>query len=277
MIFRDYKCVGVEKYKKVFEGISIPICLIGPKHSGKTTLIKNYFPKVIFVYNIKDIPEYINAYFHNVLCIRNVDTLSLLDQKVLAVYVEKYISVCQFLLTCNTFRLYPKIIGLCMTVKVLYPSMIDIITYIKPIVQKEQVSCVLDSFEGKSYHDILLELTLLKHCKDPKELQSAMQTCETICKNITQMSYIDIRKEIHILFLLRENFTDIIKQCCAILFKTCEYNDKFFIIEQAAKYQYNMIKGNKDIYHLEAFLFSIKNRLQNNEQVSRRVTRKKKT
>ena len=127
-----------------------------------------------------------------------------------------------------------------------------------------KIQCNIDSLLGKTYHNILLELTLLQNGICVSNLYTFEISCKLLAQNLVTLSHSDIRKEIQKHFLLREDMGTMIKLCTNELYNCNNINEHLLAME-AARYQHLMIMGNKSMYHVEAFLFSIKNQLENNE------------
>ena len=261
-IFQKYKHIGLEKHKKNIEKITIPLIIIGQKNVGKKELIKFSLKSVIFC-NINQIPDYSNGFFYNTICITDVDNLTQSEQKMLGSYIDKFKSYVRFIFTSRTNRIINSLSSRMCYYKLLPPSDDDIKYYISKILNNEKIYIDVNSFFGKTYHLILIELTLFKHGKPNDILYTDLIQCKDMLDNLNILSYSDVRKQLYELYLRQTNMHEIINILTEYLIvkNKDDVDVCSLIIQNAAHYEHQMCLGNKEIYHLEAFVFVVKNRI----------------
>ena len=262
-IFQKYKKVGLEKHIQNIKNISIPLIIKGQKNVGKTQLIKSSFTTAMFCDTIDDIPEKCNGYYYNTICLRNIDKLSKHNQKQLCSHIDKFQNVVRFIFTANTTNMIDALISRSCFYNLFPPTNLEIQQNIGDIICSENLDTNINNFYGKTYHTILIELTLLKHGKSCDIIYSELYQCKYIMENLKTLSYEDIRKLLYELYLKQTSMNEILKIMCKLLIQQ-NTNDKelcFYISQKAAHYEHQMCLGNKEIYHLEAFVFGIKNRI----------------
>jgi len=261
-IFQKYKCVGLEKHKLTLQKMTVPLIVIGQKNVGKKELIKFSLKSVIFC-NVNQIPEYSNGFFYNTICISKVDDLPQTEQKALCSYIDKYQSYVRFIFTSRTNRIIDSLSSRICYYKLLPPSDDDIKYYISKILNNEKIYIDVNSFFGKTYHLILIELTLFKHGKSDDILYTDLNQCKHMLDNLDILSYSDVRKQLYELYLRQTNMHEIINDLTEYLIVQNKYDCDTCssIIQKASHYEHQMCIGNKEIYHLEAFVFVLKNRI----------------
>lgn len=261
-IFQKYKHVGIEKHKSILQKMTIPLIVVGPKYVGKKELIKCSLKSTIFC-KVNQIPEYSNGFFYNTICITDVDNLTHSEQKVLGCYIDKFQLFVRFIFTSRTNRIIDSLRSRIFIYKLLPPSNEDIKYYISKILNAEKLYIDLNSLFGKTYHLILIELTLFKHGKSNDILYTDFIQCKDIIDKLDVLSYSDIRKQLYELYLKQTNIHEIINIFTEYLIEQNKDNINICssIINKAAHYEHQMCLGNKEIYHLEAFVFVVKNRI----------------
>lgn len=257
MIFKKYKNIGHSDLEFI-KDIDMPILIVGKNNVGKKSLVKYWYPNILICDDLTQIPDLANSISKvNLLIIICSNT----NQKMVFTYIERYCAKIHFILVSNT-KISSRLESLCFKYVLQSPCFIDIKKHIGIIMKQEGISYDIEKFQNKSYHDILVELTLIQNGKDPCSLYND-DKYEKITEELATLSHVQIRNSLYELFILRCNMNEAIKKFTKLL--CCKYDFcSHYICQQAAKYEYNMCLGNKDIYHLEAFLFSIKNRILTN-------------
>ena len=260
-IFQKYKNVGIEKdVKRVAVMNKLPLLVIGPPNIGKKTIIKAAYPDVKITDNINTITERANGYFYNCVCVTNIDKLKKADIEKLACYIERYSCFMNIICTTRSYNIFQKILDRCVKIHIKYPTLEDIKESVTPIMKSENIQYDISKFVTKSYHNILLELTLIQNNKPVDMLYDYDIFIINLCNNLHKYDYTKIRTELYKLLLVQISMTYVIKKAVNVLIKKHEHILSE-IISEAAKFEARIHKGNKDIYHAEAFLFSIKKRI----------------
>jgi replication factor C subunit 3/5 len=261
MLFRKYKNIGFDYYKEKLLCLNVPICIYGSKHIGKKSLVTYVWPNVVMTSSVLEIQDIANTYFNHVVCI-NLSQLKFADIKTLCCLIDKFSSILQVVLISNTRSVSDLVSSRCCMFFIPLPTFDEITKNISPIIEKEVIDIDIKHMKGKCYHDILVELTLLQNGVDPTSLTIEKDTLiNELSYNLNTLSHSDIRKTIYRLFLLRVNMSDVVKDVLDRLCKVhelCEF--KLWAVSQAAFYEHRIHLGNKDVYHIEAFLFAVKNK-----------------
>ena len=200
-IFQKYKNIGLEKHILNIKQISIPLIIVGQKNVGKKELIKNSLKSVIMCNDLSKVPDYCNGYFYNLLCIPNIDKLNQKSQNELCSYIDKFQSVVRFIFTARTTNVIDALKSRICFYKLLPPTDLEIQNNIGKIIINEQINTDITLFFGKTYHLILVELTLIIHKKSCDILYSEQIQCKEVIDNLKTLPYQEIRKIMYDLYL----------------------------------------------------------------------------
>jgi DNA polymerase III delta prime subunit len=261
-IFQKYKNIGLEIHKKNIQKISTPLIIIGEQNVGKKELIKHSLKSVIYC-NVNNIQKYTNGFFYNTICITNVDLLKESEQNMLCSYIDKYQIYVRFIFTARRTTIINSLNSRTSFYKLNSPSCEEIVENITPILKSENILLDINTCFGKTYHLILVELTLINYDKSTDILYTDRKQCSQIIDNIHTLPYHEIRKQLYDLFLKQISMHEIIKYMVQHFLTIYKNNIQLcsFVTSKAAHYEHQMCLGNKDIYHLEAFVFGLKNRM----------------
>lgn len=260
-IFQKYKKVGIYNYVETIRKLKgLPIIVVGPINVGKKTIVREAFPEIKISNDVSTITETVNGYFYNSICITNIDNMKQSDLEKLSCYIERYAQYMNIICTSRSHNIYHKILDRSFKICVTLPKIEDISHNIYPIMKNEGIVYDIANFEYKTYHNILIELTLLKHNKNVSLLYDYDNYIEAMCNTLNKLDFSEIRTRLYKLFLIQIPMSYVIKKSCDFLVKTHK-NLNHFIVITAAECEARIRKGNKDVYHAEAFLFSIKKRI----------------
>ncbi|XP_044272354.1 replication factor C subunit 3 [Tribolium madens] len=206
-----------------------------------------------------------------VILLTDVDKLTKDAQHALRRTMEKYIANCRIILcTTSISRVIPAIRSRCLCIRVPAPTIEDITSILTNVTSKE--SLVLPPELAKriaetSNRNLRRALLMCEACKVQNQKLIANQKVQepdwqVFIRNIG--SKIFKEQKIASLARIRENLYELIifGIPSEIIFKTllkeilinCDMDLGREIVEQAALYEHRMAQGNKEIFHLEAFI-----------------------
>lgn len=260
-IFQKYKTVGINNnVDTVSKFRGLPLVVVGPRNVGKKTIIRKAFPDVKFTDTVSTITERVNGYFYNSVCVTNIEKLKQSELDKLACYIEKFSEYMSIICTSKTHNIYPKILGRCVKLYIRLPQSEEIDKHIIPIITEENLRIDVSTLYNKTYHNILLELTLVKNNKNPNLLYDYDEFIDNLCKSLHKIDFTEVRTRIYKLFLAQVSMSYTIKKSSEILCSMYKLHINY-IVSSAANFEARICNGNKDVYHAEAFLFSIKKRI----------------
>lgn len=221
-------------------------------------------------------------YFKTVL-INNVDNLSYYAQTSLRRTMEKFSGTCRFIMWCKSLsRVIDPIRSRCYCFRIPSPLRSELFEMMVMISYKESIKLslddyiyILDSCKG-NIKKVLWMLQLKKFGES--YLTSYDKTINDIVKQILPNpikndidennnvnnicdinAIISIRDILYKIMITNVTGTNIIKSITNKIFRKTNMNEKskFFIAEVAAKFEHNLIRGRREIMHLEAFIMGL--------------------
>ena len=199
-----------------------------------------------------------------VVLINNVDNLSYYALTSLRRTMEKFSGTCRFIMWCRSLsRVIDPIRSRCYCFRIKAPSDNEMLELMANISYKESIPLKL-----KDYTEIInrangnikktLWLLQLKKYNIPYET-SYDKTINKIVKllltcNINACN--DIRNNLYNIMITNITGTQIMKDIVKTIYLSDEINEKkkLYIAEVAAKFEHNLIRGRREIIHLEAFV-----------------------
>jgi len=223
-------------------------------------VVKNYAQKVpLNVFTSKKT-------FKTVL-INNVDNLSYYAQTSLRRTMEKFSGTCRFIMWCKSLsRVIDPIRSRCYTFRINAPSDGEILSMIARVSYAESMKLTLRDYTkiiSLSNGNIKKALWLLQlkkigvgyltsYEKTIKEIIVLLLTCDV-------GAILDIRLLLYNIMITNITGSQIIKDIVKKLFSSVSINEncKLNIAEVAAKFEHNLIRGRREIIHLEGFVAGI--------------------
>lgn len=258
LLFQKYKCICVDDCIHKLRTLDTNVILKGPTNSGKYTIAKNAFPELVVLKSLEDIQDLRYSFKKHIhLCIRRIDTFSFENQKYIANILDRNSLKFTVLLTCQKLNVHPKLLSICLIVSIPPPDILSVVNFIN---YNEGTQIMLESSnELSTIHDILLhcDLFLLKCIHNP--LTAWKDVLFSNLQKLKTISFSNLRKIIYTI-----HFQNISSKC--VIYETLNFfqssnfdnNFKHYAVNKAAQCEHNMCLGNKQIFHLEMFLFSLK-------------------
>ena len=214
--------------------------------------------------------------FFKTVLINNIDNLSYYAQTSLRRTLEKYSGTCRFIMWSRSLsKVISPLRSRCYCFGIKSPSNSDLFEYLLNISAYENISLTLEEYTeilNRSNNNIKTALWYLELSKFGEDFETTYD--ETI-KKITKLildhkleSLPVIRELIYNIMITNITGTKIIKDITNSLLsnKCIPFESKINIVEIAAEKENNLIKGRREIMHLEPFITGIMKELYYNEK-----------
>lgn len=209
-----------------------------------------------------------------VIILTDVDSLTKDAQHALRRTMEKYISNCRIIL-CSTSisRVIPAIRSRCLCVRVPAPTEEEIVGILTNICSKEGLSLpesLAKTIAEKSNRNLRRAILMCEATKvqyhtftpDDLEIEVAEPDWHVYIRNIagniikdqSVETVVKTREKLYELIIFGIPSDIIFSTLLEELLESCDTELSRQIVEQAAIYEHRMIRGNKEIFHLEAFV-----------------------
>lgn len=216
-------------------------------------------------YNIHKIP-------YKIIFINNVDNLSYYAQTSLRCTMEKYYKTCKFILcSYQLSKIIEPLRSRCLNIRIPCPSNISILEILLNIIFKENININLElcfTIIKKAKGNIKIAIWMLELIKNNiydldlswKDLLNEIVNIINYCseKKITLQCINDIRNIFNTILISNISGSEIMIELMEKLINYDYDKDlKSKIIESFAKYEYRLIKGKRNIIHLESLIIHI--------------------
>lgn len=215
-----------------------------------------------------------------VVLITDADNLTKDAQHALRRTMEKYISNCRIILCASSIsKVIPAIRSRCLCVRVAAPTHDEIVSIITQVCAKESLKLhptLAEKIAQKSDRNLRRAILMCEACRvEDRELSADQKVAEpdwylfikSIANDITReqsvQSLAKIREKLYELIVFGIPADTIFTTLLDELLQNCDFGVGSQIVTQAASYEHRMSQGNKEIFHLEAFVAKCMALLQN--------------
>ena len=275
-IFQKYKCVSQEKYESKMKKLgNSNIILYGANNVGKKTLVDSLYKHAKYIEineNVSETLEKMNMSYDvssKVAVIKS--EIHRKKQKVISSLIDKCPAV-KFIIICKRIdSIIAELDSRCVRVHLSLPDKNEKKRIIQRISEKEEITFSEENCEvicnfSETTHDVLINMELMRNSIHPKENAIWKEFAEEMCMKLTKLSGTDIRGKVYKLFANTVDMNQLLHHLLNTLINMVDsVNTKCHLVNECAKYQHNLQIGNKDVYHVEAFLFTAKNILMDND------------
>ncbi|CAH0550411.1 unnamed protein product [Brassicogethes aeneus] len=202
-----------------------------------------------------------------VIVLTDVDDLSKDAQHALRRTMEKYVANCRIILCATSIsRVIPAIRSRCLCVRVPAPTEGEVIKILKNVASIENVNLtdeLAKEIAVKSERNLrrallMAEASFVNNIRQgipkPDWEIFIQKTANVILKEQSMQSLASVRNNLYELIVNGIPSEIIFKVLLEDLLKPCDSSVGANIVEEAATYQYRSVQGNKEIFHLEAFV-----------------------
>jgi len=236
-----------------------------------TGLDKYIVQEVIKDYGCKRVLSLERKKRFKIIWISNMEDLSYYAQTALRCTMEKYADTCRFILSCKQLtKILEPIKSRCLMIRLPSPSDSDIMKLLMTISVKENKFLKIEEYDEiivnsnsniklalinleKKYYGIVLK-------ESWKEFLSEIIVImkKTLKSTIQQNHVSRIRHILYKIFITNINGTIIMKELLIqILTEFSSYNKQYEIVNLCTKFENSLANGKRSIIHLEAFIYSI--------------------
>ena len=274
-IFQRYKNIGQEQLSTKFRKLhDSNIILYGQKNVGKKTLVDSQYKHALYAEvneELSLIVEKISMSYDKESKVIVMSGIHRKNQKLVCSLIDKFISV-KFVIICKRIdSIITELESRCVKFYINAPDECEKHNIIKHVCEKEnfvmcedQIRTVCDN--SKTIHDLLINIELVNNCIHPSENTQWKEFSKDFCLNLCEISSTEIRARTYKLFANAVDMSEVMYYMLNVLLEQTEsIKHKCNLVNESAKYQYNLTIGNKDVYHIEAFLFAAKNILMDND------------
>lgn len=208
--------------------------------------------------------------------INNVDNLSYYAQTALRRMMEKYSDTCRFILWCRSLsRVIEPLNSRCLSIRISSPSDEELFAHIYKVSINEGLTLTLDEFTtildyaNGNIKSALWMIELRKAGElDGNVYKDEIKKIVNILIQCKIVNSIKIRNLFYNIMITNINKTMILQDLldellvCNKISLECKYK----IIYEASKFEYNLMRCRREIVHLEAFIQSVMNILQNHSK-----------
>ena len=202
--------------------------------------------------------------------INSIDNMSYYAQTSLRRTMEKHSKTCRFIMWCHSLsKVIDPLKSRCLCFKVPSPTGSDIFTYVFKVNIAEKMNLdffKLSDISEKSNGNIKKALWILQLVKSKydynTEYNKSLKNLVNIILKYDLNTINEIRNILYNIMITNIDGTQIICDILTeILKRKISESLKCSIINLAAKYDHNIVRGRREIIHLEAFIVSIMNEL----------------
>ncbi|XP_001951302.1 replication factor C subunit 3 [Acyrthosiphon pisum] len=206
-----------------------------------------------------------------VILLTEVDRLTKEAQQALRRTMEKYMATCRIILCANSIgQVIPAIRSRCLAVRVPAPTHEDICKILKTICKKEgltlpdELALIISQNCERNLRRAILMLEASKVKQYPFDVKQSVvvpdwqlyigDTAKQILSQQTPGKLLEVRSMLYELIVHGIPTNVIFKFLLKELVKNCDISLKHDIVEIASFYEHSLLKGNKTMFHLEAFV-----------------------
>jgi replication factor C subunit 3/5 len=223
-------------------------------------VVKEYARRVpLYVFTTKKI-------FKTVL-INNIDNLSYYAQTSLRRTLEKYSGTCRFIMWSRSLtKVIDPLRSRCYSFRVNSPSEEELFNILVDVSSKENISLTAEDYSNillRSNNNVKIALWLLELKNFGDGLETTYdQVIDLIIKELQSdniKSILIIRDLLYKIMITNVTGTCIIKDIVDKLINTDEISEKskICIIEKSAMFEHNLVRGRREIIHLEGLITNI--------------------
>lgn len=231
----------------------------------------NNFDKFLVQHVVKEYAKKIplNAFktqkSYKVVLINNMNKLSYYAQTSLRRTMEKYSYICRFIMwTHSLSKIIEPIKSRCICIRVNAPTNDELFNMLFVLNVKDKMNLSLHDYSfilQKCDRNINKTLWLLDLCKHKMDYNQSLNVIiKYLINDIIHLNVERIRELLYKLIVANVNSSYIIlslvQEICKLNFPTIILHK---IVESASISEYNVVRGRRDIIHIESFIFSVMN------------------